>query len=349
MVGRAGRLGHVDAGESYLLTTDGLSTTRAWNHYVKGDLEPVLSRLLDSGTDPRTVLLRALVAIGGSATLDDLVGLIESSFAVWQLTAGHKGRSGWSTADLGRHAQDLLRAGFLGHDTNDAVALTALGRFAGESGIEVTSLIRLSHVLARLSQIGTADLVALAQITVELDEQWIRTHPKSNRERSRWRQFLIREGVQPAIVNSLHVDGGDPTLRAKRAAAALYHISGTPIRDAEQQLLQHVPEDSASGAIRAIAARSRDVLDAVATVANLRANLDCAEIADELAIRLEFGVPAEMVAVAGAYGSDLTRGDYLALHRDGLRDLAAIEASPDDRLANLLGRVAAERVRTGSP
>ena len=347
MVGRAGRLGHVDAGESYLLATDGLSTTKAWNHYINGDLEPVTSRLLDSGTDPRTVLLRALVAIGGSATLDDLVGLIESSFAVWQLTAGHGGRSGWSTTDLDRHAQDLLKAGFLDHDTNDAVALTALGRFAGESGIEVTSLIRLSHVLGRVSQIGTADLVALAQVTVELDEQRIRTHPKSHMEKTRWRQCLIRAGVQPAIVNSLHVDGGNPTMRAKRAAAALYYINGTPIRDAEQQLLQHVPEDSASGAIRSIAARSRDVLDAVATVASLRANLDCAETADELAIRLEFGVPAEMVVVAGTYGTVLTRGDYLELHRAGLQDADSIEETSDDDLANLLGRVTAEHVRTG--
>ena len=155
--------------------------------------------------------------------------------------------------------------------------------------------------------------------------------------------------MQPTIVNSLHVDGGDPTIRAKRAAAALYYISGTPIREAERELLQHVPEDSASGAIRAIAARSRDVLDAVATVANLRASLDCAEVADELAIRLEFGVLAEMVAAAGVYGTSLTRGDYLPLHRVGLLDVAAIEASPDDDLAKLLSRAAVERVRTGSP
>ena len=345
MVGRAGRLGQADAGESYLLATDGLRTTRAWDHYVNGDLEPVSSRLLDTGSDPRVVLLRALVALGGSASLNDLVGLIESSFAVWQMTAGHERRAGWNTADLGRHAQELLDAGFLDHDPNDAVALTALGRFAGESGIEVTSLVRLSHVLGRLGQIGAADLVALAQITVELDAQWIRTHRKSIKERTRWVNFLTREGVQPAIINSLHIGGESKTVRAKRAAAALYYISGVPIREAERELLQQVPEDSASGAIRAIAGRSRDVLDAVATAASLRAGLDCAEVADGLAIRLEFGVPAEMVAVASAYGTDLTRGDYLALYRVGLLDVAAIAALPDEDLAELLSPAAVERVR----
>ena len=346
MVGRAGRLGQADAGESYLLATDGLRAAKAWDHYVNGDLEPVSSRLLDSGTDPRVVLLRALVAMGGSASLNDLVGLIESSFAVWQMTAGHERRAGWNTADLGRHAQELLDAGFLDQDPNNAVALTALGQFAGESGIEVTSLVWLSHVLARLQQIGAADLVALAQITVELDAQRIRTHLKSNKERTRWANFLARAGVQPTIINSLHVGGGNSTVRAKRAAAALYYISDAPIRDAERELLQHVPEDSASGAIRAIAGRSRDVLDAVATVASLRAGLDCAEVADGLAIRLQFGVPVEMVAVASVYGADLTRGDYLALYRAGLLDVAAIAVLPDDDLAKLLSPTALERVRT---
>ena len=345
MVGRAGRLGHVDAGESYLLATGGLSPTRAWGHYVNGALEPVLSRLLDSGTDPRTILLRALVSLGGSASLDDLVGLVDSSLAVWQMRSGHQTRTGWTSADLGRNAQQLLNAGFLDHDPNDAVAVTALGRFAGESGIEVSSLIRLSHVLGRLSQVRAADLVALAQVTVELDGCPIRTNPKSVKERIRWPQFLAREGVQQAVINSLHVEGGNPTLRAKRAAAALFYISATPIRDAERYLLQHVRENSASGAIRAIAGRTRDVLDAVATVASLRANLDCAEISDQLAIRLQFGVPTEMVALADTYGDNLTRGDYLALHRVGLLDTAAIEATADDDLAELLTPAALAQVR----
>lgn len=345
MVGRAGRLGHVDAGESYLLATGDLSPHRAWNHYVKGAPEPVLSRLLDSGTDPRTILLRALVALGGSASLDDLVGLVDSSFAVWQMRSGHQTRPGWTSADLDRSAQGLLNAGFLDHDPNDAVAVTALGRFAGESGIQVTSLIRLSHVLGRLSRVGAADLVTLAQITVELDERRIPTNSRSVQERNRWRFFLARQGVQPTVITSLHIEGGDSILRAKRAAAALFYISDTPIREAEAHLLQHVRESSASGDIRAIASRSHDVLDAVATVASLRAGLDCAETSDELAIRLQFGIPTEMVALADTYGDSLTRGEYLALQRAGLLDTAAIETASDDDLAELLTPAAFAQVR----
>lgn len=346
MVGRAGRLGHVDFGESFLLATDGLRSDQAWNDYVKGAFEPVASRLLGSATDPRTVLLRALVALGGSAQLNDLVELVESSFAAWQITAGHEGRSSWNIADLGRHAHDLLEAGFLDHDPHEAVTLTALGRFAGESGIEVTSLVRLSHVMSHLQQVEAADLIALAQVTVELDEQRIRTHRNSHQERARWPRFLVSAGAQHAVVNSLHVDGGDPTARAKRAAAALYYISDTPMKDAERELLQHVPEPSASGAIRAIAGRTRDVLGAVTTVARVRANVDCSDIADALAIQLEFGVPPAMVEAARTYGADFGRGDYLALHRAGVLDPSAISSLAEDELAELLSPAALERVRT---
>ena len=345
MVGRAGRLGHSDLGESFLLASGGLGSDRAWTHYVNGGPEPVVSRLLGPSTDPRTVLLRALVALGGSARLDDLVDLVESSFAAWQITAGHEGQGGWSTADIGQHAQSLLDAGFLDHDLNGAVTLTELGRFAGESGIEVNSLVRLSHVIGRLQRIEVADLVTLAQVTVELDEQRIRTHRTSHQEQARWPQFLVRNGAQHAVVNSLHVGGGDSTARAKRAAAALYYISATPMKDAERELLQHVPERSASGAIRAIAGRTRDVLGAVSTVARVRANVDCSDIADVLAIQLEFGVPSEMVEAARTYGNQLSRGDYLALHRAGVLEPSAISSLAEDELAVLLSPAALERVR----
>ena len=345
MVGRAGRLGHADTGESYLMATGSLRSNRAWDHYVNGDLEPVMSRLLDSGTDPRAVMLRALVAIGGSASLDEVVELVESSFAAWQISTGHGGHTGWKTSSLGQHSDSLRDYGFLEQNANGTVTLTALGRFAGESGVEMTSFVRLLGVMDQVQQVGVADLVALAQLTVELDEQWIPTNRRSYQEQARWRKFLTDAGVQQAVIGCLHVDGGDLPVRAKRAAAALYFINGVPMRDAETDLLRHVPETSASGAIRAIASRTRDVLGAVATVADLRADIDCAELADELSVRLEFGVPAEMTAIAGAYGSGLTRGDYLALHRADLRDAAAIEATPQDRMADLLNPRALQRIR----
>lgn len=345
MVGRAGRLGHSTAGESFLMATGSLRPDRAWNHYVNGNIEPVASRLLGSSTDPQTVLLRAMVALSGSARLEDLVELVESSFAAWQINEGHPVQHGWSTADIGQHAQDLVSAGFLDQEPDDFVTLTELGRFVGESGIEATSLVRLSQVMNQLQRLDAADLVTLAQVTVELDDNWIPTHPKSHQERARWRKFLADAGVQAAVVDALHGHGGDPTMRAKRAAAALCYASDTPMRDAERKLLQHVREQSASGAIRAIAGRTRDVLDAVTIVARVHVGLDCANIADDLAIQLEFGIPAEMTAIARAYGSDFSRGDYLALHSAGILETSAIIELAEDDLTGLLSPAALKRVQ----
>ena len=338
MVGRAGRLGQVNAGESYLMSTDELDPVRAWNQYVNGTLEPIRSRLMEAGTDPQTILLRTLVALGGSATEDDLVALVESSFAAWQVQNGHPAVQAWDTSNLSGHLDELLAAGFLDRDPGNDIVLTALGVFAGESGIEVTSLVRLAHALTRaIAPLSAADLMALAQITVEVDNVRLRTHKKSVKERTRWFGFLANNGVQRAIIDSLHIGGENPIHRAKKCAAALYFASEVPIAESERQLMQHVQDNSAAGPIRNVASRTRDVLDAVTTVAVLRAGIECADVADDLAIRLEFGLPDAMVDLAKIYGTFLNRGQYLALHDAGLTDVAEIRAIDPSELERLIG------------
>ena len=337
MVGRAGRLGQVDAGESYLMATDNLDPSKAWHQYVNGSPEPIQSRLMATGTNPQTILLRTLVALGGSAAEADLVGLVESSFAAWQINAGHPTAHAWPTS-LNSHLAALVREGFIDQDPGEKLALTALGRFAGESGIEVTSLLWLAHVIARVAAPLTAnDLIALAQVTVELDEVRLRTNSRSVREKRRWRQFLMTHRVQPQIVNSLHTGGGNPTERSKRAAAAIYYTSDTPIADAETELMRYVPDNSAAGPIRSISSRTRDVLDSVAAVSILRAGLDCAEIADDLALRLEFGIPIPLTGLARRLGTRLTRGEYLSLLRAEITDFNTIQTTGFSELARVVG------------
>ena len=45
-----------------------------------GTPEPVQSQLIQPGTNPQTILLRALVALGGSAKETDLIRLVDSAF-----------------------------------------------------------------------------------------------------------------------------------------------------------------------------------------------------------------------------------------------------------------------------
>jgi hypothetical protein len=91
---------------------------------------------------------------------------------------------------------------------------------------------------------------------------------------------------------------------------------------------------------QAVAERTRDLLSTTIRVAELvngQNNPKLAEVAEKLAIRLEFGVPEELVEIARRAGSRLTRGNYLSLWTAGYVSLEAIRAASDDDLARVLG------------
>jgi hypothetical protein len=63
---------------------------------------------------------------------------------------------------------------------------------------------------------------------------------------------------------------------------------------------------------------------------------------DDLALQLELGVPKDVLPLARDLGAELTRGDYLALHRSGLVDWAHVKSARDEQLVGLLGRPKAD-------
>jgi helicase len=52
MVGRAGRLGFSEKGQSFLITPDGVQQYAYWQRYVKGDPEDIISRFTLERGDP---------------------------------------------------------------------------------------------------------------------------------------------------------------------------------------------------------------------------------------------------------------------------------------------------------
>lgn len=62
LVGRAGRLGFATKGTSYLLALDARAEHDYWRRYVTGQPEDLRSRFLDESTDPRSLIVRVLVA-----------------------------------------------------------------------------------------------------------------------------------------------------------------------------------------------------------------------------------------------------------------------------------------------
>ena len=343
MAGRAGRPGHTEAGEAYIVATADPSPQVAWQTYVRGTPEDVTSRLLGPETDPQTLILRSLLALGASVDEAQLVDLLENSFAMWQqIQGGHP--QGWDDASLRRDLDALLAAQLLDREPDGKITLTELGRYASESGIEVRSVTQVASLLRFAPDaVSPAALVVLAQVTLELDALRIRTHTRSRQEQSRWPQMLMHLGTPPQLLRGLHVGGGTPVVRAKRAAACLLFISPTPLADIEARLLQHTPDRSAAGPIRQVAARTRDVIDVVANIATYYGKtLTDARAVDDLSLQLELGIPREALPLARSIGAQLTRGDYLALLRMGVVDWSSVASAEQEPLVSILGQAKAD-------
>ena len=346
MVGRAGRLGFSDTGESYVVATGNPAPNEAWSHYVLGSPEDITSHFLDASTDPQTMILRSLVALGGSVREEELLSLLENSFAIWQRVDG--GGNGWDRVGLQRDLQALVSGGLLDLEPDGLLTVTELGRYAGESGLEVRSVSRVSSILRFVGgrPISATDLVVISQVTVEADAVYLPTYVKSRKEQARWPQTLAALGVNRGLLQGLHVGGGDALRRAKKAAAALRFASAFPLGNVENELMQHMRDRSAAGPIRAVAARTRDVIDAVATICRVRgitiANED--EV-DLLGIRLEIGLPAEIAGLAQELGNLLSRANYLDLLANSFIDQDTIRSAPEEQLAQILGEPTAKRLR----
>jgi replicative superfamily II helicase len=349
MAGRAGRPGHGLSGEAYIVAASDIGPDQAWQRYVQGAPEPIISHFLSETTDPQTLTLRSIAALGNSVAESTLVELLENSFAIWRRReTGAPG--GWDAAGLARDLAALVQAGLLDREPSGQLTLTELGRFAGSSGIEVRSVTQVSSALRFVTrELRHPDLLTLAQVTVELDAVLLPVHRRSRQEQARWPAWLRNAGVDPGILNALHVGGGEPVARAKRSAACVLWTSSEPMAVIEAELLQHLRERSVSGPLRQVAARTRDVVDSVAVIAQLRGCPVSEEAVNNVGLSLELGLPLQMMPLAREVGDSLSRGQYLDLLRAGLTTGDQVRAVSVGALSTIVGKADAEKLLSGAP
>jgi helicase len=345
MVGRAGRLGYTDKGVAYVITPDGRTEHEVWQQYVLGQPEDVRSRLFDRSTDPRNLVLRTLAAsaqVAANATgmsADEVVAFIEDSFGAFQqrqLASSWK----WDRTNLEAAVADLARHDLIADDGSGRYTLAPLGRLAGESGTDVTSVIRLVEAL-RDPVIGVDDasLIALSQLTSELDETYLPINRKSkNREPMRWLGGLQQQGVATRMLQIGARDVHNVTLRAKKAMACLLWMSGRSREQIELTLMQHMRENVAAGAVNSVRSRTQDLLPVVVAVVEVVRDVDLADRQDDLMLRLELGIPTDLLPLARACRGRLSRSEYLRLRANGIGTVEAIAGSETDELADHLDR-----------
>jgi helicase len=347
LAGRAGRLGYAEKGTSYLLALDPRTEHDFWARYVTGKPEDLVSRFLEDGTDARSLIVRVLVsarrAAGEGVASEEIIEFLEASFGAFQASRNRENWQ-WSRPELVAALNDLAHHGLIQIDAHGAYQLTRLGRLAGESAVEVASIIRLVESLGVLSpqQISDPVLITAAQTTLELDQVHFPINKKSTqKEPQLWPNELGGQGVPGSLLNALHrltKDDHQATLRAKKAVACLLFVSGRAMNEIEGVLTQFGGAfGGAAGAIRSVAGRTCDLLPVAARVAEiLHPALDLNDRVGRLAIRLTYGVPAAAVDLARMAGAELLRGDYCRLASAGLCDPNKINGATEAELLDCL-------------
>jgi replicative superfamily II helicase len=346
IVGRAGRLGYAERGASYLIATSPHEEHQYWQHYVSAAPENLLSRFLDA--DPRTLIIRVLVAAGragGGVSGEEIVEFLECSFGVFQMQQAAGGIGGWDRRGLETALADLVQHALVERGEGGRYHLTPLGRLAGESAVEVETLIRAIDCLRTLhtNEVTDPALIAVAQTSLELDAIYFPMNKKSVlKEPQHWIGELQRQGISHTILANLRrniTEQSQATARAKKAAVCLYYVSGMSMAEIENAVGQFGGAFGGSaGPIRSVTARTCDVLPMIARAAELlHPGVDLQERTGCLLLRLDLGIPGPAVDLARYAGRDLDREDYRHLCDARLSERDALVAAEDAALLRLLG------------
>lgn len=366
LVGRAGRLGYAERGASYLIATSAREEHEYWQRYVSAQPENLASRFL--AADPRTLIIRVLVAAGrvsDGVSGDEIIAFLESSFGVFQMQQSGN-PAGWNRPSLQRALDELARHGLIERGEDGRYHITALGRLASESAVEVETVLRAVACLRalRAEEVGDPALIAIAQMSAELDAVYFPVNKVSkHKEPQHWMGQLRAQGVSATILGSLQRNitaPGQETVRAKKAAACLYYVSGMGMEEIERAMSQFGGAfDGSSGPIRSVTSRTCDVLPMIGRVAELlHAGLELEQRVAKLVLRLDLGIQGPVVDLARYAERNLDRADYRRLCDARMTERDALVAAEDNALLPLVGsdrrklvalRDAVERWRLARP
>jgi helicase len=350
MVGRAGRLGFTERGRSAIIASDPRTEYLSWERYVMGTPEDLRSRFLD--TDPRALILRTLATAGRAGgtsgmTEQELTIFLENSWGVFQRRA-ERSEWAWDPNELRRCLGQLEQLQMVQRDEEEKLSLLPLGRFAGEAGVAIETIVRLAGLARRVPSLADdRSLLALVQLTAELDELFLPVNSRGwRKEASAWYGELSRLGVAPAVLDALrrHGDHLLVTRRAKRALGCVLWIEGVPRQRMEALLMRHHRDNAIAGPVQGTVNRTIDLLPTVLRVLEFIHETDLTETEASLLLRLQLGIPATLVDLGVLFGGRLSRAQYLALQDAGLTTPESLDAADNETLAAILG-IPPDRVR----
>jgi ATP-dependent DNA helicase len=338
MAGRAGRLGFNEQGKAIILAEDGYEAANLFHRYVRGRPEALTSSFQANRVE--TWIIRLLAQVK-HVPQEEVVRLLTDTYGGF-LAA--KQYPGWRTEMEVRLRALLDRMIELGLVEKEAGALrlTLLGRACGQSSLALPSAMRLVEFLRSTGpSLNPEQLLALVQALPESDGGYTPLMRKGQKEAVRPSQAARHFGSQVVELLQHYVDDQyDFWARCKRAAILGDWISGAPVARIEQDYSTTPFQGKIGyGDVRRFADASRFHLRAayhIATALFVDYGAQGGQI-DALIKRLEVGLPADALGLL-TLPIQLDRGDYLALHRQGARQVADVWNLADEELLAVLGQ-----------
>ncbi|MDR2230170.1 MAG: DEAD/DEAH box helicase [Flavobacteriaceae bacterium] len=353
IIGRAGRLGFSERGYSFLIALTSIEEYSFWQNFIRAKPEDMQSNFISSDTDCRALILRVLSASRSKRgmTENEIIGFLVESFGAYQEKMKYD-KWDWDQNVISDALEKLKYHQLIQIDDNGFFHTTPIGKIAGESGIEVESVIRFVDILRQTSpdQLYGPNLIGIVQLATELEQIYMPMNKKGYyREYQTWGNAVNAQRIAGNIVNSYSKHSKDQielTLKLKKTIACLLWITDKNANAIENILMQHYFNKSAIGAIRSVVSRTCDLLPVVSSIAQiLYPNLDISDSVSNLLVRLEMGVPSSIRELAEKVNRTLNRGDYLELSKNGINSVDQFMEADDEKLINILSVEKVEEAR----
>lgn len=329
IIGRAGRLGFAERGYSFLVALTSIAEHTYWQDYILGKPEDMQSNFVSKDTDCRSLVLRVLSASKSQIGMnqENIIGFLTESFGACQEKIKYDGWD-WNQNDIINALTELTHHQLIKMNNNGYFQTTLIGKIAGDSGIEVESIIRIISVLNQIpkNQLSSPVFLGITQLSKELEQVYMPINRKGIfKESQTWSNTVQAQGMPIQLVNAFSnhsKDQIDTTLKSKKTISCLLWITDKQVAEIEATLMQHYFDKSSAGAIRAVVARTCDILPIVVSIAEiLHPELNFSDKVSKLLLRLELGIPSSIRELAEVLGRTLNRGEYLELSKRGINSI----------------------------
>lgn len=344
IVGRAGRLGFAEKGYSFLVALTSIAEHTYWEDYILGKPEDMQSNFISKDTDCRSLVLRVLSASKSQIGMnrENIVGFLTESFGAYQEKIKYE-EWDWDQNDIINALTELINHRLIKMNIDGYFQTTPIGKIAGDSGIEVESIIRIIRVLNQIpsGQLSAPVLLGITQLSKELEQVYMPINRKGIfKESQTWLNAIHAQGIPIQLLDAFSThskDQIDTTLKLKKTISCLLWITDKQVAEIEATLMQHYFDKSSAGSVRAVVARTCDILPIVTGIAELYyPELNLSENVSKLLLRLELGIPSPISELGEALGRILNRGEYLALSKSGINNVDQFINTDEQVLLSIL-------------